>query len=457
VHVTQGSLDHGFVAERVGLVVLTGDDLAGQRSSTKDMRRMPARRRKQIDPLELRSGDFVVHELHGVGRYVEMTQRTVAGATREYLVLEYAPAKRGQPADRLYVPTDQLDQVTRYVGGEHPSLDRLGGSDWAKRKGRARKAVRQIAAELIKLYAARQATRGHAFSADTPWQRELEDAFPFVETPDQLSTVEEVKRDMEQPVPMDRLVCGDVGYGKTEIAVRAAFKAVQDGKQVAVLVPTTLLVSQHYSTFAERFAGFPVIVRPLSRFKTDSEARAVLDGLRDGTIDVVVGTHRLLSPDVSPAKGNERGATTLSPGPVSRFARTRVPLSVSPTASRAGRQPCRSDRRLDRVLSVGYSAGQAAVMPRGDRMRGASASKLQARTGDAAVASAPGATLEVILACLHSAPTAARVCCLRGQLRVLLEGSTTSTASSVNTCVRVSDRCRGARLDAFACSARVSL
>jgi transcription-repair coupling factor (superfamily II helicase) len=299
VHVTQGTLDHGFVAERVGLVVLTGDDLAGQRSSTKDMLRMPARRRKQVDPLELRSGDFVVHELHGVGRYVEMTQRTVAGATREYLVLEYAASKRAQPADRLYVPTDQLDQVTRYVGGEHPSLDRLGGSDWAKRKGRARKAVRQIAAELIKLYAARQATKGHAFSADTPWQRELEDAFPFVETPDQLSTVEEVKRDMEQPVPMDRLVCGDVGYGKTEIAVRAAFKAVQDGKQVAVLVPTTLLVSQHYSTFAERFAGFPVIVRPLSRFQTDSEARAVLDGLRDGTTDVVVGTHRLLNPEVT--------------------------------------------------------------------------------------------------------------------------------------------------------------
>ena len=166
-----------------------------------------------------------------------MTRREVQGATREYLVVEYAPAKRGQPGDRLFVPTDQLDLVTRYVGGESPSLHRLGGADWAKTKGRARKAVKQIAAELVRLYSARMASPGHAFGPDTPWQRELEDAFPYVETPDQLACIDEVKRDMEQPVPMDRLVCGDVGYGKTEIAVRAAFKAVQDGKQVAVLVP----------------------------------------------------------------------------------------------------------------------------------------------------------------------------------------------------------------------------
>ncbi len=258
MHVGTATLEHGFVSEPLRLAVLTGDDLSGQRASTKDMRRMPTRRKKQIDPLELTPGDYVVHEQHGVGRYVEMRQREVQGATREYLVLEYAPSKRGQPPDRLFVPTDPLDQVTRYVGGEQPSLDRLGGADWAKRKGRARKAVRQIAAELIKLYAARQATQGHAFGPDSPWQRELEDAFPFVETPDQLATVDEVKRDMEHQVPMDRLVCGDVGYGKTEIAVRAAFKAVQDGKQVAVLVPTTLLVQQHFSTFSERMAGFPV-------------------------------------------------------------------------------------------------------------------------------------------------------------------------------------------------------
>ena len=189
----------------------------------------------------------MVHEQHGVGRYVEMTSRTAAGATREYLVIEYAPGRRGQPPDRLYVPTDQLDEVTRYTGGEAPALHRLGGADWAKAKGRARKAVRQIASELIRLYSARMASPGFAFGPDTPWQRELEDAFPYVETPDQLGAIDEVKRDMERPVPMDRLISGDVGYGKTEIAVRAAFKAVQDGKQVAVLVPTTLLVQQHFS------------------------------------------------------------------------------------------------------------------------------------------------------------------------------------------------------------------
>ena len=298
VHVTTATLDHGFVSPSLCLAVLTGNDLTGQRASTKDMRSMPTRRKKQIDPLELTPGDYVVHEQHGVGRYIEMKQREVQGATREYLVLEYGSSKRGQPADRLYVPTDALDQVTRYVGGEQPALDRLGGADWAKRKGRARKAVKQIAAELIKLYAARQATRGHAFGPDSPWQRELEDAFPFVETPDQLSTVDEVKHDMQQEVPMDRLVCGDVGYGKTEIAVRAAFKAVQDGKQVAVLVPTTLLVQQHFSTFSERMAGFPVVLKGLSRFQTDREAAQVMEEMREGTVDIVIGTHRLLNPDV---------------------------------------------------------------------------------------------------------------------------------------------------------------
>ena len=298
VVVTTACLDHGFVDDAGDLAVLTGDDLTGQRSSTKDMRRMPTRRKRQIDPLELAPGDFVVHEQHGVGRYVEMAQRTVQGATREYLVLEYGASKRGHPPDRLYVPADQLDQVTRYVGGEQPSLDRLGGSDWTRRKNRARKAVRQIAAELIKLYAARQATRGHAFGPDSPWQRELEDAFPFVETPDQLSTVDEVKRDMERQVPMDRLVCGDVGYGKTEIAVRAAFKAIQDGKQVAVLVPTTLLVQQHFSTFAERMGSFPVVLKALSRFQTDKEAAEVIEDLAEGRVDIVIGTHRLLNPDI---------------------------------------------------------------------------------------------------------------------------------------------------------------
>lgn len=298
VTVTCGHLVHGLVDEEAGVAVLTGDDLSGQKASTRDMRKMPARRKKQIDPLELKAGDYVVHEQHGVGRFVEMKQREIGGAVREYLVLEYGPSKRGGPNDMLYVPADTLDQVTRYVGGENPSLDRLGGGDWTKRKNKARRAVREIAAELIKLYAARQATQGYAYGPDTPWQRELEDAFPFTETIDQLTTVDEVKADMRRVVPMDRLVCGDVGYGKTEIAVRAAFKAVQDGKQVAVLVPTTLLVTQHLSTFSERMTGFPVVIKGLSRFQTDKEAKEVVAGLADGSIDIVVGTHRLLNPEI---------------------------------------------------------------------------------------------------------------------------------------------------------------
>ena len=301
VCLTTGSLGRGVVLPDARLVLLTEADLMGTAASagsTKDMRRMPSRRRAQVDPLQLKPGDYVVHEQHGVGRFVEMIQRTVAGATREYLVVEYAASKRGQPADRLFVPTDQLDLVTRYVGGEAPTINRLGGSDWQQTKARARRYVRQIAAELIRLYSARMATTGHAFAPDTPWQRELEDAFAYIETPDQLSSIEEVKRDMERPIPMDRLICGDVGYGKTEIAVRAAFKAMQDGKQVAVLVPTTLLVQQHLNTFSDRYAGFPVVVKALSRFQTDKEAKLVLDGLADGSVDLVIGTHRLLGSTV---------------------------------------------------------------------------------------------------------------------------------------------------------------
>src|SRR6476661_5027480 len=301
VHVTTGALGRGFVLPGARLAVVTEADLTGQPgqgNTTKDMRRMPSRRRNMVDPLQLRPGDFVVHEQHGVGRFVEMMQRTVGGATREYLVIEYAASRRGQPADRLSVPTDQLDQVTRYVGGEAPTLNKLGGADWAKTKSRAKKHVKQIAGELIRLYSARMATQGHAFGPDTPWQRELEDAFAYVETPDQLSSIDEVKADMERTVPMDRLICGDVGYGKTEIAVRAAFKAIQDGKQVAVLVPTTLLVQQHFQTFSERYAQFPVTVKALSRFQSDKEARETIAGLADGSVDLVIGTHRLLSNEI---------------------------------------------------------------------------------------------------------------------------------------------------------------
>jgi len=300
-YVSTGELRQGFSWPAVKLALLTESDLAARgpsRPGSRDERRMPtARRRGGVDPLQLRPGDYVVHEQHGVGRFLEMTSRTAAGSTRDYLVLEYAPARRGHPPDRLYVPTDQLDEVTKYSGGEAPALHRLGGADWAKTKGRARKAVREIAAELIRLYSARMASPGYGFGADTPWQRELEDAFPYVETPDQLAAIDEVKRDMEKPVPMDRLICGDVGYGKTEIAVRAAFKAVQDGRQVAVLVPTTILAQQHFNTFSERYAPFPVTVKALSRFQSNAEAAETLRGLADGTVDVVIGTHRLLSPE----------------------------------------------------------------------------------------------------------------------------------------------------------------
>jgi transcription-repair coupling factor (superfamily II helicase) len=298
VYVTTSKLSHGFLSHAASLLFMTERDLSGHKGGGKDGDALPSRRKQAIDPLELKAGDYVVHEQHGIGRYVELVHRTIGTITREYLVIEYASAKRGQPGDRVFVPTDSLEQVSKYVGGEAPTVHRIGSGDWQKAKGRARKAVRQIAGELIRLYAARTSTPGYAFSPDTPWQRELEDAFSYIETPDQLSTIEEVKRDMEKPYPMDRIICGDVGYGKTEIAIRAAFKAVQDGKQVAVLVPTTLLVQQHSATFTERYSGFPVKVAGLSRFNTVKESKEILKDLEGGSVDVIIGTHRLLSQDV---------------------------------------------------------------------------------------------------------------------------------------------------------------
>jgi len=298
INLLQSNLKHGFVSQEFKFVIITDKDVTGQRSSDKDLARMPSRRKKSIDPLQLKVGDFVVHEQHGVGRYLELINRSIAGVSREYLVIEYASSKRGQPADKLFVPTDTLEQVTKYVGGEAPSLHRIGGADWQSSKRKARKAIKQIAAELIRLYAARMSAPGFAFSPDSPWQKELEDSFAFVETIDQQATIDEVKRDMEKPNPMDRIVCGDVGYGKTEIAVRAAFKAVQDGKQVAILVPTTLLVQQHFNTFSTRYSGFPIKLAALSRFNTPAQSKEVIAGLKTGAIDVVIGTHRLLSKDV---------------------------------------------------------------------------------------------------------------------------------------------------------------
>jgi transcription-repair coupling factor (superfamily II helicase) len=294
VTLTASPFRNGFSLDE--FIFVTERDLTGSLNSGGE--KLPSRRKKNIDPLQLKSGDYVVHEQHGIGRYIEMVQRSVGGVVREYLVIEYAPAKRGQPGDRIFVPTDSLDQISKYIGGESPTIHRIGSGEWSKAKSRARKAVKEIAGELIRLYAARTSAPGFAFSPDTPWQRELEDNFAYVETADQLSTIEDVKKDMERPYPMDRLICGDVGYGKTEIAIRAAFKAVQDGKQVAVLVPTTLLVQQHFKTFSERYAGFPVKVAGLSRFNSAKETKDIVSELAKGSIDVIVGTHRLLSNDV---------------------------------------------------------------------------------------------------------------------------------------------------------------
>lgn len=298
VGVLKGPLHEGVVIPGANLVIITESDLTGSRTTTAGGKRLAAKRRNTVDPLALSAGDLVVHDQHGIGRFVEMVERTVGGARREYLVLEYASSKRGGGSDKLYVPMDSLDQLSRYVGGQAPALSKLGGSDWANTKTKARRAVREIAGELVALYAKRQASAGHAFGPDTPWQAEMEDAFGFTETVDQLTAITEVKADMEKPIPMDRVICGDVGYGKTEIAVRAAFKAVQDGKQVAVLVPTTLLADQHLQTFTDRMAEFPVTVKGLSRFTDAAESRAVIEGLADGSVDVVIGTHRLLQTGV---------------------------------------------------------------------------------------------------------------------------------------------------------------
>ncbi|WP_378147147.1 transcription-repair coupling factor [Cnuibacter sp. UC19_7] len=307
VYVVRAAVERGFELPADRLALLSETEFYGRTVGyeARQVKKLASRRKNVVDPMQLKTGDFVVHETHGIGKFLELTQRQVSSGgrhavktTREYLVLEYAPSKRGYPGDKLYVPTDQLDQLSRYVGGEAPSLSKMGGSDWSAAKGKARKAVRDIAVELVKLYSARMASKGHAFGPDTPWQRELEEAFPFAETPDQLTVIDEVKADMERPIPMDRLLSGDVGFGKTEIAVRAAFKAVQDGKQVAMLVPTTLLVRQHLETFQERFAGFPVHLRAMSRFQTDKEVRETVAGLADGTVDVVIGTHRILTDNV---------------------------------------------------------------------------------------------------------------------------------------------------------------
>jgi transcription-repair coupling factor (superfamily II helicase) len=289
VVIVSAPLERGVVLSDAKLAVVAEADLTGRRRVHRKQRRV-ARTMEHYEGLE--PGDHVVHRQHGIGRYVGMETREMFGVTRDRLIVEF------KGGDRVYLDSEDVGQLRKYTGGDVPKLSKMGGADWDKTRARVRKAVRDVAAELVVLYRKRQASRGHAFAPDTPWQQEFEEAFPYEETPDQLQAILDAKADMEQPLPMDRLVCGDVGYGKTEVALRATFKAVQDGKQVAVLVPTTLLASQHGQTFRERFAGYPVRVEVLSRFLSPGEAQAVVDGLADGSVDVVIGTHRLLSGDI---------------------------------------------------------------------------------------------------------------------------------------------------------------
>ena len=283
-------IHRGCSVSAAKLAVVAEADLTGRRRA----HRRPRPRRRQGTGVfeDLKAGNYVVHHQHGVGQYQGMVKRTIGGVERDYLLLAY------KGGDKLYVPSDQIDQLRQYVGGEAPVLHRLGGADFAKSKSRVRSAVREIAQELVVLYQKRVNAQGHAFGHDTPWQREVEEAFPYVETPDQRAAIEAIKEDMERPYPMDRLLCGDVGFGKTEVAVRAAFKAIQDGKQVAVLAPTTLLATQHGNTFADRFAGYPIRVETLSRFLSNKEAKQVIAGLASGEVDCVIGTHRLLQEGV---------------------------------------------------------------------------------------------------------------------------------------------------------------
>jgi transcription-repair coupling factor (superfamily II helicase) len=291
IGLVHGSLSSGFAHEPSGLLVLTDRELFG---ATR-VRRLTAAKRVVTRDLigKLQPGDHVVHVDHGIARYVGMTQRTFGDDVREYLQLDFAAT------DKIFLPADQIGRITRYSGGPAPALSRLGGTEWERTKRRVRRAVGNLARELIEIYAARESAPGFAFSADTTWQRELEESFPYTETPDQARSIEEVKADMLRQRPMDRLVVGDVGYGKTEVALRAAFKAVQDGKQVAVLVPTTVLAQQHLLTFQRRLSAFPIEIGMLSRFVAKKEQQRIVEGVADGMVDILIGTHRILSRDIA--------------------------------------------------------------------------------------------------------------------------------------------------------------
>ncbi|HZK19057.1 MAG TPA: transcription-repair coupling factor, partial [Clostridia bacterium] len=292
VIIAKGYIEKGFEFPSAQLVLLTETEILGQKKTSRPAKSVRAD--SQVTERDLEKGDYVVHVNHGIGRYMGIVPLKVGDVQKDYLLVRYA----GQ--DKLYVPTDQVDLLQKYVGseGHSPRLSRLGSAEWAKVKNRVSKVVKEIAQDLLELYASRQAMPGFLFSRDTMWQRDFESAFPYEETRDQVKAIEEVKFDMEKPQPMDRLLCGDVGYGKTEVALRAAFKSVMDGKQVAVLVPTTILAQQHYNTFRERFANYPVNVEMLSRFRTPAKQQKVLEGLKLGIVDIVIGTHRLVQDDV---------------------------------------------------------------------------------------------------------------------------------------------------------------
>lgn len=290
--ITSLGIHQGFVMSGPGVAVVGEQQIAGRRRAH---RRTAARAGQGSGPAyrDLTVGDYVVHHRHGIGRFEGLVTRSIAGVERDYLIIAYAGA------DKLYVPTDSLAAVSKYTGGEAPRVSRMGGSDWEKTKTKVRKAVAAIAEKVVDLHRRRAAAVGHAFGPDTPWEQELENAFPFEETPDQLTAIADVKTDMAEGKPMDRLIFGDVGFGKTEVAIRAAFKAAVAGKQVAVLCPTTLLAQQHFQTFSERFDPYPIRVEVLSRFLTAAQQRVVLAALETGEVDVVIGTHRLLSQDVN--------------------------------------------------------------------------------------------------------------------------------------------------------------
>ncbi len=293
----EGSLAEGWVFQAAAQEwhLLTDGEVFGWRRPEPRQRHRPQAESPEAAYADLRPGDWVVHIDHGIGRLVDLVRRTVEGLEREYLCVEYAGG------DQLFVPVYQADRLTRYVGpeGKEPTPTRLGSAEWRSAKGEVKEAVEEVAEDLLELYARRQIVQGNAFSGDTPWQQELEASFPYVETEDQLRVIAEVKRDMESPRPMDRLICGDVGYGKTEVALRAAFKAVMDGRQVAILVPTTVLAQQHYHTFRERLAAFPAEVEMLSRFRSPQQQKEILAGLGEGKIDIIIGTHRLIQGDIA--------------------------------------------------------------------------------------------------------------------------------------------------------------